>query len=274
MILFWKVCSKAIEAFNSNYNLNLTKENLLNNLYTEAEVQAPTEEMANLSINDTCIAIKRNKENCCNKALPDRMYCGTHIRSEGKLSLDEHVKTISKRFNYEVTAKVVSLGNQWFVNSENQNNHSNNSQWLLEIKNKKGSINSYILFFTEFSGCFGAGIFVIQYLSSDKKESYFMATHYVEVNKYGESLKSHFYVKIAFKSISSLEGKPIFKKIKSFLAEYGIPYNVNDISKRKTDISENNPVVVYNQINKIIDSHYNTMFFTFENYINSNVNEN
>jgi len=123
-----EVCSKAIEAFNSNYNLNLTKENLLNNLYTEAEVQTPTEEMANLSINDTCIAIKRNKENCCNKALPGRMYCGTHIRSEGKLSLDEHVKTISKRFNYEVTAKVVSLGNQWFVNSENQNYHSNNSQ--------------------------------------------------------------------------------------------------------------------------------------------------
>ena len=58
-----------------------------------------------------------------------------------------------------------------------------------------------------------------------------MATHYVEVNKYGESLKSNFSVKIAFKSIASLEGKSIFKKIKSFLAEYGIPYNVNDISK-------------------------------------------
>ncbi|KAG4093222.1 hypothetical protein H8356DRAFT_949355, partial [Neocallimastix lanati (nom. inval.)] len=104
--------------------------------------------------------------------------------------------------------------------------------------------------------------FIIQYLSSDKKESYFMATHYVEVNKYGKSLKSDFV---------SLEGKSIFKKIKSFLAIHSILYNVNDFSKRKTDISENNHIVVYNQINKIIDSHYNIMFFTFDFCTNSSV---
>ena len=41
-----------------------------------------------------------------------------------------------------------------------------------------------------------------------------------------------------------------FSKIKSFLAEYGIPYNINDINKRVSNVTESNPVVIYNNINK------------------------
>jgi len=52
-------------------------------------------------------------------------------------------------------------------------------------------------------------------------------THYVEVNKYGEEVQPNMYAKLSLKSISSLKDKPIFNKIKSFLAEYGIPYNIH-----------------------------------------------
>ena len=39
------------------------------------------------------------------------------------------------------------------------------------------------------------------------------------------------------------------------------------------DISENNPIVMYNNINKVIDTHYNMMYFFYDAYINSNINK-
>jgi len=61
-------------------------------------------------------------------------------------------------------------------------------------------------------------------------------------------------------------------KIKEFLSEYGIPYDINEINKRNSDIIENNPVVIYNKINKIINDHYNTFYYNSKSYITLNIN--
>jgi len=82
-----------------------------------------------------------------------------------------------------------------------------------------------------------------------------MATHYVELSSYGEELQPKYYIKMTFKSIALIKEKPIFGKTKEFLGEYGIPYDINEIKKRNNDIIENNPVVIYNKINKIINYH-------------------
>ena len=190
-----------------------------------------------------------------------------------KLPLPKHIKIVANKYKYEVKVNIVSLGNEWISQTKTQMNPNDRVQWPLEIKTNSNSVNSYILFFTEFSSYFGAGILIIQYISPDKKLSYYMATHYVEVNKYAEGLQSNMYAKMSLKSITSLKDKPIFNKIKSFLGEYGIPYDINDINKRMNDITENNPVVMYNNINKIIDTHYNIMYFSYDAYINSNVNK-
>jgi len=269
-----EVATKAVEAFNNSYNLNLNKDNIMANLVNETIVQPPINEMAKLVINDTCMAVKRNKTSCSNKCIPGHVYCGTHLRSEGKLPLPEHVKMVAKKYKYEITANTVSLGSEWITQTNYQVNPNYRIKWPLEIKTDSNSINSYILFFTEFPSYFGAGILVIQYISPDKKENYYMATHYVEVNKYGEEeVQPNMYAKLSLKSISSLKDKPIFSKIKSFLAEYGIPYNINDINKRVSNVTESNPVVIYNNINKIIEAHYNIMYFSYDAYINSNIKE-
>jgi len=268
-----EVANKAVEAFNSNYNLNFNKDHIMGNLVKEINVQPPINEMAKLAINDTCMAVKRNKTTCSNKCIPGHVYCGTHLRSEGKLPIPEHVKMVATKNKYEITVNTVSLGSEWITQINYQINPNDRIKWPLEIKASSNSINSYILFFTEFQSLFGAGILIIQYNSPDKKENYYMATHYIEVNKYGEGLQSTMYAKLSLKSISSLKDKPIFCKIKSFLAEYGIPYDINDINKRISDVTENNPVVIYNNTNKIIEAHYNIMYFSFDAYINSNIKE-
>ncbi|ORX35515.1 hypothetical protein BCR36DRAFT_375820 [Piromyces finnis] len=199
-----EITNKAVEVFNNSYNLDIKKESIIENLESEISNQPPIKEMNKLSINDTCIAIKRNKTTCKNKCTPGHVYCGTHLRSE------------------------VLLGNEWISQNKLPLDYNINTKWPLKIE-------SY----------FGAGVFVIHYISSDKKESYYMATHYVEVNKYGEDLQSNMYAKVSLKSIDSLKDKPIYKKIISFLGEYGIPYDINDINKRISDITENNPVVMY-----------------------------
>jgi len=142
------------------------------------------------------------------------------------------------------------------------------------LKTNSNLVNFYNLFFTEFPSYFGAGILIIHYISPDKKESYYVATHYIEINKYGEELQSNMYAKMSLKSFNSLKDKLIFSKIKSFLAEYGIPYDINNINKRVSAVTENNPVVIYNNINKIIDAHYNIMYFSYDVYINSNIDKN
>ncbi|ORX41421.1 hypothetical protein BCR36DRAFT_266143, partial [Piromyces finnis] len=165
-----EVANKAIEAFNNNYNLNIEKEKVIENLENGMNSQPPIKEMSKLSINDTCMAVKRNKASCTNKCIPGHVYCGTHLRSEGKLPLPEHVKMVAKKYKYEIVANTVSLGNEWMTQNKSQISSNTSIKWPLEIKKNSNSINSYILFFTEFSSYFGAGVFVIQYISSDKKE--------------------------------------------------------------------------------------------------------
>ena len=138
---------------------------------------------------------------------------------------------VTTKYKYEISANTVSVGDDWMIPINSQVSPNDRIKWPLEIKSNSNLVNSYILFFTEFPSYFGAGILIIQYISSDKKENYFMATHYVEVNKYSEEFQSNMYAKISLKSITSLKDKPIFNKIKSFLAEYGIPYEINDINK-------------------------------------------
>jgi len=41
--------------------------------------------------------------------------------------------------------------------------------------------------------------------------------------------------------------------------------------KELSDVTENNPVVIYNNINKIIEAHYHIMYFSYDAYINSNI---
>lgn len=268
-----EITNKAVEVFNNSYNLDIKKESIIENLVNEINNQPPINEMSELSINNKCLAIKRNKTVCSNKCIPGHVYCGTHLRSEAKLQLPEHIKMVTDKYKYEIVANTVSLGNEWMIQNKLQTDHNINTKWPLEIKNNSNSLNSFILFFSEFPSYFGAGVFIIQYISTDKKESYFMATHYVEINKFADDLQSNLYAKISFKSISSLKEKPIFNKIKSFLEEYGIPYDISDINKRNNVTSENNPVVIYNNINKIISSHYNLMYFAYDSYINSNIDK-
>jgi len=61
-----EVANKAVEAFNSNYSLNLYKDYIMGNLVNEINVQPPINEMVKLAINDTCMAVKRNKTSCSN----------------------------------------------------------------------------------------------------------------------------------------------------------------------------------------------------------------
>ena len=61
-----EVANKAVEAFNSNYNLNFNKDHIMGNLVKEINVQPPINEMVKLAINDTCMAVKRNKTSCSN----------------------------------------------------------------------------------------------------------------------------------------------------------------------------------------------------------------
>jgi len=269
-----EVATKAVEAFNSSYDLNINKDDVIRNVVNEINIQPPINEMSELSINNNCIAIKRNKENCSNKCVPGHVYCGIHIRFEGKLSLHEHVKLVASKYKYEVTANTLSLGSEWMMQNKSQINLNENIKWPFHIKTSSNTINSYILFFSEFPNYLGAGILIIHYISLDRKKSYYMATHYIEINKYCEEIQSYMYAKISLESINSLIGKPIFNKIKSFLGEYGIPYDINDINKRVNDVTENNPIIMYNNINKIIDIHSNNMYFLYDAYINSCINKN
>jgi len=269
-----EVATKAVEAFNSSYNLNINKDDIMKNLVNEINIQPPINEMSKLSINNTCIAIKRNKKNCSKKCIPGHVYCGIHIRYEGKLSLHEHVKMVASNYKYEIIANTLSLGNEWMIQNNSQINPNENIKWPFKIKTNSNSFNSYILFFSEFSNYLGAGILIIQYTSLDKKRGYFVATHYVEVNRYCEEVQTYMYAKISLNSISSLKDKPIFNRIKSFLEEYGITYDINDINKRINDITENNPVIMYNNVNKTIDNHNNNMYFLYDEYINSSINKN
>ncbi|KAG4082103.1 hypothetical protein H8356DRAFT_1754574 [Neocallimastix lanati (nom. inval.)] len=274
------LCSKSVQVFNNNYNLNINKDNILNNLTKEDDIQSSIHEMAKLSLNNTCIGLKRNKTTCNNKVIPGHMYCGVHVRSEGKLPLNQYISNVATTLKYGHPAVVVSLGNNWIFQKDSQNNdirknESKSTKWPLSVDMVDKSLHSYILFFDEFKSYFGAGILVIQYCSTEKNKkqnSYFMATHYVEVSRYGEELQPEYYIKMTFKSIALIKEKPIFSKIKEFLSEYGIPYDINEINKRNSDIIENNPVVIYNKINKIINDHYNTFYYNSKSYITLNIN--
>ena len=256
------VAEKATEVFNKNYGLNLNKDDILQNLTDEIDEQPPVKEMAMLKISNSCIAVKQNKTKCTNKCISGHLYCGTHIRSEGKINLPQYIKMVADTLKYERVARVLSIGN--ILND--QDDISKLTQWPLEINNKSKYMNTYILFFTEFRDYFGAGILVTHFISPDKKKHYYMATHYIEANKYCEDLDSSLFTKISLRDISSIKEKPLLNKIMSFLEEYGISY---DINKRVKDITENNPVVTYNNLNKLIADHKNTMYITYESYANA-----
>jgi len=90
------------------------------------------------------------------------------------------------------TPKIVYLGNGWIKSFSLKKSKKDNVNWLLEIKTNSECLNTYILLFIEFNCYFGASVFVfiIHYASADTKVSYFMATHYIEVNKYTDDLKN------------------------------------------------------------------------------------
>ncbi|OUM64026.1 hypothetical protein PIROE2DRAFT_9333 [Piromyces sp. E2] len=54
---------------------------------------------------------EKNKTPCSNKCILGHVYCGIHLRTEGKNPLHEHVKMVSIKYKYEVTATTESLGN-------------------------------------------------------------------------------------------------------------------------------------------------------------------
>ncbi|ORX48725.1 hypothetical protein BCR36DRAFT_398116 [Piromyces finnis] len=151
-----KVATKAIEAFNNSYNLNIHKENVTKNLVDENPPSI--NKMKKLSINDSCMVVKRNKFACKNKCIPGHVYCGTHLRSDGNLSLLGHIKMVTNKYKYGIVANT------------SQNDHKVNIKWLLEVKNNSIFINTFILFFIEFSSYFGAGVLIVYYISPDKKD--------------------------------------------------------------------------------------------------------
>ncbi|OUM58873.1 hypothetical protein PIROE2DRAFT_15775 [Piromyces sp. E2] len=152
-----EVATKAVEAFNNSYNLNINKDDIMANLVNELNTAPSVNEMAGIFINDKCMCMKRNKTPCSNKFILIHVYCGIHLHTEEKKPLNEHIKIVSTKYKYEVTANTISLGND-----------------------------------------------------------YYMAIHYVEINKYNEEFQSYSYAIMSLKSIASLNDKPIFNKIKSF----------------------------------------------------------
>ncbi|KAG4082895.1 hypothetical protein H8356DRAFT_1364011 [Neocallimastix lanati (nom. inval.)] len=78
-------------------------------------------------------------------------------------------------FQIQVIANTVSLGNECINQTKSQ-------------MNPNDSVNSYILFFKEFPRYFCVCILIIQYISLDKKISFYKTSHYIEVNKYKENL--------------------------------------------------------------------------------------
>ncbi|OUM56839.1 hypothetical protein PIROE2DRAFT_18381 [Piromyces sp. E2] len=85
-----EVAAKAVEAFNNSYNLNINKDDIMANLVNELSTEPPVNKMTELTINDKCMGMKRNKSPCSNNCIPGHVYCGTHLRNEGKNSLHEH----------------------------------------------------------------------------------------------------------------------------------------------------------------------------------------
>ncbi|KAG4107819.1 hypothetical protein H8356DRAFT_1068663 [Neocallimastix lanati (nom. inval.)] len=167
----------------------------------EDDNQSSIHEMSKLSLNNTCIGVKRNKTTCNNTVILVHMYYGVHVCSEGKLPLNQYISNVVTTLKYEHPAVVVSLGNNWIFQNNSQNNSQNNdirknerksTKWPLSVDTVDKSLHSYILFFDEYKSYFGAGILVIQYFSTEnnkKQNSYFMATHYFEVSGYGEELQ-------------------------------------------------------------------------------------
>ncbi|ORX42858.1 hypothetical protein BCR36DRAFT_305694, partial [Piromyces finnis] len=259
-----KIIKKATKVFNENYNLNISEDNILKDLIKEKDdVKDLTEDIEKLTVQHHCIATKKDNTKCTKKCVAGHAYCGIHSYYEGKFPFNEHIANVTKQFQYNQTLCSISLGNDWIIHEI----HKETSRWPKEIINddEDNSLSSYILFFPEFTDGLGAGILVIQRTSPNKKESYFMATHYVEVNKYIESLRPPLYAKIYLKSIEFIkENKDLYNKIKEFLEAYGIPYRI----KKFDTLSPDNPLIMYNRIINIIIAHRNIMYFNYEHYIN------
>jgi len=106
--------------------------------------------MEKLTINDTCMAVRRNKLSCSNKCIPNRVYCGTHLRFEGKLPLPEYIRMIATKYKYEIMSKIIILGNEWITQTNSQMNSNDYIKWPFEIKTNSNSINSIFYFSLNF----------------------------------------------------------------------------------------------------------------------------
>jgi len=259
------IAKYAAEAFNNNYNLDLNVNQILENI----SVKNTTKEVPDNRENDEitvlmenlCIATKKDGSKCNKKIKDNQVFCTNHSSVEATLPLSEYVDIVARNKNYEIKPKIVPIGNNWAEETLMD-------KWPQIITTtNSNSFKSYVMFFTEYEGYTGAGIFVNQYNSVLRKKKYCIATHYVEVNNYCESLGGNVFIKITFTPIKKFENKPIYNRITDLLNSYGIPYELNQIRKGTKDYTDSNPIVIVNKINEILDKHNNVMIFYKDNYL-------
>jgi len=263
-----------VEAFNNNYNLILKTDQILNNLSEEEkekeksnveqkEIADSSIEGISIQMENLCIARKKDGYNCNKKIASPRLFCGNHSILVSTTLLPDLINMVAEEKHYEVIPKTIYVGNNWAEDTKID-------KWPQIITTTTSNFfRGYILFFTEYQDYLGAGIFVVQYNAPIKKKCHIVATHYVEVNNYCESLGGSVYVKVHFTPIKKFEEKtPIYNRIVDFLNSYNIPYDLKVLLKGKKDYTDSNPIVTVSKINDILNKHNDVMFFNKDDYLN------
>ncbi|ORX82819.1 hypothetical protein BCR32DRAFT_292378 [Anaeromyces robustus] len=262
----------AVESFNSNYNLDLEVnqifENFSHNQNNTKEVQNNektkehdiNEDEITILMDNLCIGLKKDGTKCNKKIPENRIFCGRHNSLGCTIPLTDYVDIIAKEKNYEIKPKIISIGNHWAEDTKMD-------KWPQIITTTTNPFRGYIMFFTDYDYYLGAGVFIFQYNSPLKKKNHCIATHYVEVNNYCESLGGNIYIKVNFSPIEKIKDKPVFERITDLLNPYGIAYDLTQITKGKKDYSDSNPIVTSNKINDILYKHNNVMYFNKDSYL-------
>lgn len=222
---------------------------------------SPIEEIS-IQMENLCIAKKKDGYHCNKKIANPRLFCGNHSYLVSTTPLSDLINMVAEEKHYEVIPKIICIGNNWAEDTKID-------KWPQIITTITSNfVKGFILFFTEYQDYLGAGIFAVQYNSTIKKKCHTVATHYVEVNYYCESLGGSAYVKVSFTPIKKVEERsPLYHRIVDFLNSYNIPFDLSLLLKGKRDYTDSNPIVTVSKINDILNKHNDVMFFNKDNYL-------
>ncbi|OUM68086.1 hypothetical protein PIROE2DRAFT_66965 [Piromyces sp. E2] len=254
----------AVEAFNNNYNLDLNVNQILENISdkntTKKDSNDNEDDDITVLMENLCIATKRDGNKCNKKIKGKNLLCGNHKLLKATLPLSQYVDIVAREKKYEIKPKIISIGNNWAEDTVMD-------KWpqIITVTNTN-FFKGYVMFFTEYENYTGAGIFVVQNISPLKKNSHCIATHYVEVNNYCESMGGKMFIKMTFTQINKFENKPIYNRITDLLNSYDITYDLFEVCRGIKDHTNSNPIVIVNKINDILKKHNNVMYFHKDNY--------